>query len=102
MDRLLVKRILLSALATALGISLLSAAAVADCTYGMKECRDGYWWICDKCGPENCWVYTGRKCELSQLEIHPPEQVGDCSFERQVRLLVRAGGIEEVTHEFFE
>lgn len=102
MKRLLVKRISLSVLAMVLGISLLSAAAAADCTYGTKECRDGYWWICDKCGSENCWKYTGRKCELSQLEILPPAQVSDCSFERQVDLLVRAGCPEGVTHVFFE
>ncbi|MGZ6206476.1 MAG: hypothetical protein ACXWMS_02775 [Syntrophales bacterium] len=102
MKRLLGKIFLISALTTLLGISLLSAAALADCTYGTKECRDGYWWICDKCGSENCWKYTGRKCELSQLEFCPPEKAGDCSSEQQVELLVRAGCIEEVSIEFVE
>ena len=96
MKRGLVRRISISALATVLGISLLSiVAAAADCTYGTKNCRNGYWWICDKCGSGNCWVYTGRKCELSQLESLPPEQVNDYGFERQVDLLARAECIEE-------
>jgi len=97
MKRVLVKRVSLYVLATVLGISLLSAAAAADCIPGTKECRDGYWWVCDKCGSENCWKYTGRKCELSQLEILPPEQVSDSLFEGQVDLLVRAGCIEEIS-----
>jgi len=95
MKHLLVKRISLSVLAMVLGISLLSGAAVADCTYGTKECRDGYWWICDKCGSENCWVYTGRKCELSQLESLSPEEASNCGFEQQTDLLAWAGCIEE-------
>ena len=99
MKRGLVKHVSFSVLATVLGISLLSAAAAADCTYGTKNCRDGYWWICDKCGSENCWIYTGQKCELSQLEILPPDQVSDGRFDRQVDILVRAGCTEGITHE---
>lgn len=81
----LVKGIWLSALATVLGISLLSGVATADCINGTKDCRNGYWWICDKCGDgsENCWKYTGKKCELSRLEILPAEQVSNGRFEGQ-------------------
>jgi hypothetical protein len=95
MKRLLINWISPCALAMVLVISLLSAAAIADCTYGTRECRNGYWWICDKCGSEYCWIYTGQKCELSKLEILIPEQVSDCSSEQQVDLLARAGYIEE-------
>jgi len=94
MNRLLVKCISVLALVTVLGISLFSPLAAADCTFGTKDCRDGYWWICDKCGSENCWVYTGRKCELSQLESPCPEEVNDCSPEKQAGLLVRARCID--------
>jgi hypothetical protein len=101
MKRLLVKSISLSALAMVLVISLLSAAAIADCPYGTKECRNGYWWIYDKCGSEYCWIDTGQKCELSKLEILLPEQASDCGFEQQVDL--HAPGLDvlkEISHAF--
>jgi hypothetical protein len=95
MKRLLVKCISLSAMATVLVISLLSGAAIAGCTYGTKDCRNGYWWICDKCGSEYCWIYTGQKCELSELKIFLPEQVTDYGFEQQIDLPARIGCIEK-------
>ncbi|MEW6527296.1 MAG: hypothetical protein AB1444_11600 [Spirochaetota bacterium] len=47
----------------------LSIVALVDkgwsgCVVGQKSCEDdGYYWICETCGSETCWIFTGEKCK---------------------------------------
>ena len=36
----------------------------SGCVVGQKSCEDdGYYWVCETCGSETCWIFTGEKCK---------------------------------------
>jgi hypothetical protein len=60
-------------LAMVLGLFMLLTIAAqivsADCTLGVKDCRHSspgsttcYWWVCETCGSETCWIFQGTTC----------------------------------------
>ena len=49
--------------ATLLVIGLaMPTAADARCTLGVKDCKKGLWWLCEKCGSQTCMILQGTKC----------------------------------------
>lgn len=44
------------------GLLLVPNAAMAGCTLGVKDCRSGYWYVCQSCGSETCMIMTATKC----------------------------------------
>lgn len=43
--------------------------ASAQCvTIGAKICQGGYWYVCQPCGSEKCWIMTGPRCLRDDLE----------------------------------
>ena len=36
----------------------------SGCVVGQKSCEDdGYYWVCETCGSETCWIFTGERCK---------------------------------------
>ncbi len=36
----------------------------SGCVVGQRSCEDdGYWWVCETCGSETCWIFTGERCK---------------------------------------
>jgi Zn finger protein HypA/HybF involved in hydrogenase expression len=51
-------------IAATLIIAALVGKGWLDCVVGQKSCEDdGYYWICETCGSETCWIFTGEKCK---------------------------------------
>jgi len=64
------KKTVLLVLAMMITIGLTSFA-YAGCTLGAKDCRDGYWWYCESCASQTCWIFKGIKCTTkSEVDIN--------------------------------
>jgi len=51
-------------IAAVLMIAVLVDRGWSNCVVGQKSCEDdGYYWICETCGSETCWIFTGEKCK---------------------------------------
>jgi hypothetical protein len=61
-------------LAMVLGLFVLVTGVSTACTLGVKECRPGtpqgtcYWWWCETCGSETCWIFKGTTCTCPQAK----------------------------------
>lgn len=66
-------------LAMVLGLFiLLTEVSYAGCTLGVKDCRPSgtpgtcYWWVCETCGSETCWIFKGTQCTCPRSELDVP------------------------------
>lgn len=59
-------KLVIGAALLAIGM-VLPTAAQAGCTLGVKTCKNGYWWYCEKCGSETCMIFKGIKCHRPEV-----------------------------------
>jgi hypothetical protein len=63
-----------------------STTASAGCTLGVKDCRNGQLWVCERCGSETCMIFKGTRCHRDTLpevflgvQLDQPARVRTCS-----------------------
>jgi len=61
----------------ATGLLLVPNAATAGCTLGVKDCRNGYWYVCQTCGSETCMIMTATACHREE----PRKPEGDVTLD---------------------
>ena len=70
-----------------LGLLLAPNTATAGCTLGVKDCRNGYWYVCQTCGSETCMIMTANKC----YRVDPPKFEGDVTLDSSPSAPVTGG-----------
>jgi hypothetical protein len=63
--------------AAVMSVLMLISTGSEACTLGAKDCRcadttkpctEGFWWYCESCGSETCWIYKGTKCTMPKTK----------------------------------
>jgi hypothetical protein len=62
--------------------------ASAGCTLGVKDCRNGQLWVCERCGSETCMIFKGTRCHRDT----PPDTFMGVQLEQPTSARLCAGG----------
>lgn len=69
-----------------------TTTASAGCTLGVKDCRNGQLWVCERCGSETCMIFKGTRCHRDTL----PDAFLGVQLDQPARALTCSNGLSAI------